>query len=458
MNAPLQSLADPSTADPGPPLNRECLARTLDEAAFAGRLNARAESPNLHRVVLLRQPALFAKVPVFLGPREVEAMRAVIQAIESVVRMEPFVREALSAAPEVAHPAFGPRGVLFGYDFHQSEKGPQLIEINTNAGGAFLSLVLAESQSLPCETLARMGSGASSPGPLEAAFVAMFRAEWQLQRGDSPLRTIAIVDDRPPEQFLHPEFLVCQAMFRRAGYDARVLAPESLVERGGALFHEGTAIDLVYNRLTHFYFEHEALSALRTAYLCGGVVVTPHPRAHATFADKRLLGLLTDADWLARNGVAAATIALLLASIPATRLLSASSRARLWERRNALFFKPVHGFGSNDVVSGEDLTTARWAAMSDGQYVAQELVPPSERAVEVDGDIVLLKLDVRAYAYDGQLQLLGARLYRGATTNLRTPGGGFAQVYVGTPGAAAGPGACWESCPVGRATRDRGSA
>jgi hypothetical protein len=43
---------------------------------------------------------------------------------------------------------------------------------------------------------------------------------------------------------------------------------------------------------------------------------------------------------------------------------------------------------------------------------------------------VSLKYDVRCYVYDGQVQLVAARLYQGQTTNFRTPGGGFALVRV----------------------------
>jgi hypothetical protein len=66
-----------------------------------------------------------------------------------------------------------------------------------------------------------------------------------------------------------------------------------------------------------------------------------------------------------------------------------------------------------------------------GDYVAQKLAPPGERAVCVnDAEAVLLKYDVRCYVYDGQVQLVAARLYQGQTTNFRTPGGGFALVRV----------------------------
>jgi hypothetical protein len=41
-----------------------------------------------------------------------------------------------------------------------------------------------------------------------------------------------------------------------------------------------------------------------------------------------------------------------------------------------------------------------------------------------------LKVDVRNYVYAGQVQMLAARLYQGQTTNMRTPGGGFAPVLT----------------------------
>ena len=39
-----------------------------------------------------------------------------------------------------------------------------------------------------------------------------------------------------------------------------------------------------------------------------------------------------------------------------------------------------------------------------------------------------LKVDVRLYTYAGEVLLAAARLYQGQTTNMRTPGGGFAPV------------------------------
>ena len=47
----------------------------------------------------------------------------------------------------------------------------------------------------------------------------------------------------------------------------------------------------------------------------------------------------------------------------------------------------------------------------------------------VDGVEQDFKVDLRNYVYRGAVQLVSARLYRGQTTNFRTPGGGFAAVF-----------------------------
>jgi hypothetical protein len=41
-----------------------------------------------------------------------------------------------------------------------------------------------------------------------------------------------------------------------------------------------------------------------------------------------------------------------------------------------------------------------------------------------------LKVDIRNFVYQAQVQSVASRLYQGQTTNLRTPGGGFAPVVV----------------------------
>lgn len=267
----------------------------------------------------------------------------------------------------------------------------------------------------------------------------MFRAEWRAERGDAPLGHIAIVDDQPEAQYLYPEFLLFAKLFARHGLRATVIDAAQLRYEGGVLRAGGEPVDMVYNRLTDFGLDDPSHRALREAWLAGHAVVTPHPRAHALYADKRNLALLTDETALRGLGVDAATRATLLAGIPRTRPVRAEEGAALWAARRQLFFKPAAGFGSRAAWRGDKLTRRVWAEVLAGGYVAQALVPPSARHVGCGDDAVALKLDIRNYVYPSPVpgggypagvQLVTARLWQGQTTNFRTPRGGFAPVLV----------------------------
>src|SRR6185503_6993557 len=102
---------------------------------------------------------------------------------------------------------------FMGYDFHISPHGPRLIEVNTNAGGAFLNVAAREVQQACCEAADDYLLAQPGAAQLQDEIVAMFRREWRLARGDQPLQTIAIVDENPRAQFLYPEFLLARNLF-----------------------------------------------------------------------------------------------------------------------------------------------------------------------------------------------------------------------------------------------------
>jgi hypothetical protein len=265
---------------------------------------------------------------------------------------------------------------------------------------------------------------------VELQMVEMMRAEWRLQRGSAAPGTLAIVDDEPEAQYLAPEFELYRQMCQRHGFETRIVDAAALEWRDGRLWHAGQAIDIVYNRLTDFYLAGKRHASLRSAYVAGAVVLTPHPRAHALHADKRNLVALSDSALLADWGVGAEDRQKLAAVVPTTRLVDAGNAEALWADRRHWFFKPAAGYGSKAAYRGDKLTRRVWDEILAGDYVAQALVRPTERGVELDGSRSELKFDLRAYAYDGQVQLLAARMYSGQTTNFRTPGGGFAPVVV----------------------------
>jgi hypothetical protein len=180
--------------------------------------------------------------------------------------------------------------------------------------------------------------------------------------------------------------------------------------------------------LTDFALESSANAVLREAYLQGAVLLTPHPQAHALFADKRNFAWLGNDARLVELGVPLETRRILLASIPRTEIVDAAHTDRLWSERRKLFFKPASGFGGRAAYRGDKITQRVWREVLAGTYIAQEFIAPGERAASDHGGN--LKFDVRNYVYDGDVQWLAARLYQGQTTNFRTRGGGFAPVYV----------------------------
>lgn len=170
--------------------------------------------------------------------------------------------------------------------------------------------------------------------------------------------------------------------------------PAELDYRDGALRVDGQAIGFVYNRCTDFALAGPASAALRAAYLDRAVALSPHPWSHALYADKRNLALLGDRRWLQAAGIAPADIDRLAEGIPGTEVMTDANRDDLWRRRKQLFFKPAGGFGSRASYRGEKLTHKTWQQMAGTDYVAQALVPPSQRHMSA-GDAPL-KIDLRA--------------------------------------------------------------
>lgn len=423
-----------SSRDPVEALNAECVCISLDAAALQRALESELGRPGLYQMIAERCPHLFSVRPVFVASEYVRRMREVIAAAESVIGMPSFREGVLAGAPDIARSHQpGAKGVFLGYDFHVSHDKVSLIEINTNAGGALLNVALARAQRACCKEIEHLLPSPADVNALEQDIVTMFHREWHLSGHTRPLRTIAIVDESPTSQYLYPEFLLFQRLFERQGLQAVIADPTELALRDGALWYESTAIDLVYNRLTDFALDAPPNAGLREAYLQRAVVLTPHPLAHALYADKRNLVVLSDETRLTEIGVPADVREVLLTNIPRTELVTVAQADRFWSERRQWFFKPASGFGSKAAYRGDKITQRVWREILAGTYVAQKIAAPGERAsIEEakDGAVSLLKFDLRNYAYDGAVQWVAARVYQGQTTNFRTPGGGFAPIYT----------------------------
>jgi hypothetical protein len=417
-------------------LNNSCTCVTLDREKLNRAIEELVGDPSVYQSFIMGRPHLFSAVPVFLSASSVSEMIDIIAAIERVAATPAYINEVLARSPNIAGMDFGTRGALMGYDFHITESGAQLIEINTNAGGAFLNALLADAQ-LACCGEVELALKDLHPRAFLPAVQEMFQSEWALQRGSAQLRRIAIADDEPESQYLYPEFVIAREMFLRSGIDSIIADAARFTYENGHLLYDGVEIDLVYNRLTDFDLSQPKHQALQRAYGDGAVVVTPGPRHHALLASKRNLIVLSDPVALTSLGISEPDRALIVAHVPRTVLVELHNAGDLWTNRKHYFFKPETGHGSKAVYRGDKLTRGVWTEIIKGGFVAQEFAPPGERKVLLDGAEVFRKVDVRLYTYASRLLLSAARVYQGQTTNFRTPGGGFAPVLaVGTPGVA----------------------
>ena len=410
-------------------LNQSCRCLGVDETRLQAELARRLPEWGLPDHLGRTHPHLFSHLPLFVSSEHLETMAAVVAALETTARTSAYRAAVMEWAPAEARMTQSGCAGLLGCDFHLGAEGPRLIEINTNPGGALLNTVLARAQRVCCGVAVNGSVQPAMAEAVEAALLEVFVDEWRASRPDRSLRTLAIVDEDPERQFLYPEFLLYRRLFERAGLDARICDPGELVRDGGLLRHRGEPVDFVYNRLTDFALASSRLAPLREAWRRGEVVLSPSPPAHALYADKRNLALLGDREFLRKAGLGPEAAATLSRAVPRTAVVTPEDRERLWKERRRWFFKPARGYGSRAAYRGDKLTRRVWDEIAHGEYVAQEIVAPSERIVAPEDPAAVLKADVRCYAYRGTVLLVAARLYRGQTTNFRTEGGGFAPVF-----------------------------
>jgi len=362
---------------------------------------------------------------IALDPEHFAAIKRTVALLDAVAHSPAYQAEVDAGADALVRFEPGNRGVFMGYDFHLSADGPRLIEINTNAGGALLNglhtATLCDPVRLSC-----LCADLLPVETVQARIVRQFVSELRAVRGPlAELRSIAIADERPQEQFLFPEFELLVKLFEQAGIRAEIRDTSELASPGEPL------PDLVYLRDTDFTLATQRTSRLRAAYLAGDVVVTPAPREHHLLANKRRLGIFSSREALTRLGVAPDDAHFLSRIVPETQLLADLGLERAWAERRSWVFKPCAAYGSKAVYRGDKVSRRKLEEIAAVPgFLAQRRVEPGEIDVETLDGRCAMKFDVRAYAYRDEVLLLGARVYQGQVTNLRSPGGGFSAICV----------------------------
>jgi len=260
--------------------NRSCFCLTLKRDEMADAIRDAVGDPAFFEAHVKSRPHLFSNVPVFLPLADRLAMFDIIQSIEAAAHTSTYRDEVLSWAPPESRRDFGPEGVFMGYDFHLGTGPPRLIEINTNAGGAFLNAFSARAQLACCDAVEPFLKN-QPPDTFDGDDVLMFEAEWGKQHGSGRPTRIAIVDEAPDGQYLYPEFVLAKRLLQGAGIDAVICDPAALSFENGRLYLGERMIDMVYNRLVDFALSEPRHAALGETYQQDAVVVTPNPHIHA---------------------------------------------------------------------------------------------------------------------------------------------------------------------------------
>ncbi len=360
--------------------------------------------------------------PASLPRSALARMIRLVRTLDRLSRLPAYRQLLEPQLPEIARFDPGHDAVMMGYDFHLGPAGPQLIEVNTNAGGGLLAY-LAQ---LPGSPLAETALPTRLKSQLLNSFADEIRA-FSDGRRNRP-RGIVILDERPEEQYLFGEMKAFAELFAASwGVPTAIRDPSGLDAGPKGVFCDGAPIDLVYNRHCDFYLERPELAGLRAAYYARTVCLTPNPFVYGLLADKRRLVLWSDPAVLGMLGLNRRRIDLLTKMVPSSCLLAAGDLETFWVRREELVFKPVSRFGSKGVLLGRKISRSRFNALLPEETLVQQLVPPSLTQAEAGEPF---KTDFRLYVYRTRVLGIAARLYHGQVTNLRTPGGGFAAVRL----------------------------
>lgn len=343
-----------------------------------------------------------------------------IQAVRLLHRLSknPLYQNQLqNLLPMSAHFDPGHDAVMMGYDFHLTEAGPKLIEVNTNAGGIWYASLCYDSAAEAFSE--RLGS------KLLNTFCADY-AHFRNGPATCP-ETIVILDEKPDEQPLYSEMLAFAALFKKAGINTMIVDPGGIEARDNGLYIGGRRIEMIYNRHCDFYLQTPELETIRIAYLKGQVCLSPNPRAYGLLADKRRMMLWCRPALMPGFGLSEAEIAVLAAIVPETQLLASLTPEEAWRTRKQWVFKPDTGYASRGVYVGEKLTKHKLAELDPENTLIQRRIPPS---LTLGDNGQAFKTDYRLFVYRDQILGVTARIYQGQVTNLRTENGGFTKVRL----------------------------
>ncbi len=353
---------------------------------------------------------LYPNIPVHLeqlqqcvSPFRIPFDKKVVTKIQKTVKnIYKWSREQKDSYPH----SVDNHSVLMAYDFHiDSENNPRLIEINTNASGFLILDLIQKTHGI---------DNSQSLESLKDSFI----NEWKLfSKSSSPPQKTVITDTDIRQQKLYFEFFMYKEWMNQWSWNCDVLDVNQIKSnsQGELQTPHGERIDFLYNRLTDFYLNRHKI--IKNAYEQKKICLSPNPQEYFLLADKKNLCTLYSLVSQNQKSNSILDTHFLKTILIETHLFQPS----FWETRKQFFFKPIESYGGRGSYKGKSITKNKFQTLE--KCIAQKFIPPMVWTHPATHE--KWKVDIRAYAYEDQIQLIGGRIYRGQLTNFQTPLSGF---------------------------------
>jgi len=404
-----------------------------------------------HPLCGVLRPNLIRRARFDEAVRATEAVKDALVTLEDALVKDADLRVELDMAPEEEELALADSGSAIGSPSSRLDgffsDTLRFVEYNAEqpAGMAYGDHLTAVFDTLPVMQDFKRRYRLTAMDQCAAQLGAMLRAfrEW----GGAAEPSLAIVDwaGLPTAT----EFVMLREYFLRQGLPTVIVTPEQLDYRGGQLYADGTAVNLMLKRLLTSELIDSASDAyhlIRRAYLDRAFCSVNSFRAKlldrkmsfALLSDERYASLYT-----------ASQRAVIERHVPWTRRVADGPttrhgqeipdlRAHLCSHRRDLVLKPNDDYGGKGVVLGWVVDDHEWdqaveVAMTQS-YVVQESVPiPKETfPVVLGADVHLLDLsvDLDPYLFYGQVGGCLTRLSSSALLNVTAGAGSVVPTYI----------------------------
>lgn len=281
---------------------------------------------------------------------------------------------------------------MIGVDFHLTNEGPKLIEINSNAGGLITSSIWAHLEKN--DFLDTMNN-----------IVDSVKDAYHVWSGKE-LHSIQIVDEDPRTQFTYYDIRLTKFLFSLHSIDSNISDISECDHR----------FNFIYNRSCDFLLESNLSEKLRRIYEDGSSFVFPNPAVYQLLSDKR--SMIAMNSYLKEHPMDYPYIRRVLLECKTIDMFNKQN-----DSKSGWVFKPYDRFAGEGVFRGKKISNIKFKEISGGNYIAQREARPGT----VQYNKRKYKYDVRIFVYMDKILDLSVRSYEGRITNFRSEYGGYSK-------------------------------